>query len=399
MDIALSEYCNLTCQMCRRPSEALFMDEALCKKAITEAAALGIGIISFSGGEPFVHPAIYRLLEHAFSTGVRVQMVSNGTLIKRDRLDFLSQLDCLTISVDGVESVGRDVHADVFDGEAPPPDSIDEVEFYVAPYSFTPYPLELTAKMGSLRVVQLLTAGFENALPFVRHDVTLCNARGVHDASTAELALTLMLSSLRGIPEFVLGQQQGQWVHAERSALADKTVLILGYGSIGSAIERRLLPFETRVVRVASRPRPDDDVHGVDELQALLPTVDIVVVITPLTPTTRHLVDAKFLAAMRDGALLVNVARGGIVDTDALVAELQTGRLRAALDVTDPEPLPPDHPLWRAPGALISPHVGGNTSAFLPRAQRLVHAQVARFLAGTPVENVVAGPPSISPGE
>jgi phosphoglycerate dehydrogenase-like enzyme len=293
-----------------------------------------------------------------------------------------------------IESVGHDVHADVFTGGDSPPESIDEVEFYVAPYSFTPYPLELTAKMGSLRVVQLLTAGFENALPFVRQDVTLCNARGVHDASTAELAVALMLASLRGIPEFVLAQQHHEWLHVDRPSLADKTVLILGYGSIGAAIERRVLPFETHVVRVASKARPDDEVHGVDELPELLPLADIVVVITPLTPTTRRLVDARFLAAMRDGALLVNVARGGVVDTDALVAELRAGRLFAALDVTDPEPLPPDHPLWSAPGLLLSPHVGGNSSAFLPRARALVVAQVARFVAGQPVENIVAGPTS-----
>ena len=296
--------------------------------------------------------------------------------------------------VDDIESVGAGVRADVFTGENPPPGSINEVEFYVAPYSFTPYPLELTAEMGALRVVQLLTAGFENALPFVRQGVTVCNARGVHDASTAELAIALMLASLRGIPDFVLAQQQHEWLHGDRPSLADKTVLILGYGSIGAAIERRVLPFETRVVRVASKARPDDEVHGVDELPALLPLADIVVVIVPLTPATRRLVDAKFLAAMRDGALLVNVARGGIVDTDALVAELTRGRLFAALDVTDPEPLPTDHPLWSAPGLLLSPHVGGNSSAFLPRARALVRAQVARFAAGEPVENVVAGPSS-----
>jgi phosphoglycerate dehydrogenase-like enzyme len=127
-------------------------------------------------------------------------------------------------------------------------------------------------------------------------------------------------------------------------------------------------------------------------LPALLPQADVVVVMTPLTPSTRHLVDARFLAAMRDGALLVNVARGGVVDTDALLAEVQRGRLRAALDVTDPEPLPSDHPLWTAPGVLISPHVGGNSSAFLPRAARLVRLQVAKFVAGEPVDNVVAGP-------
>lgn len=305
--------------------------------------------------------------------------------------------------VTDVEQLGPELEVDVYTGDPtdtdPPPEARRDVTFYVVPYSFASGTLEITRDMPSLRVLQLLSAGYEHVLPFLPDGVTLCNARGVHDASTAELALTLMLASLRGIPEFVVGQQQGRWVHAERPALADKTVLILGYGSIGSAIERRLLPFETRVVRVASTSRPDDDVHGVDELPDLLPAVDIVVVITPLTPTTRHLVDAKFLAAMRDGALLVNVARGGIVDTDALVDELRSGRLRAALDVTDPEPLPPDHPLWHAPGVLISPHVGGNTSAFLPRAQHLVRAQVARFLAGEPVQNVVAGPASTAPTE
>ena len=188
-------------------------------------------------------------------------------------------------------------------------------------------------------------------------------------------------------------QLDGSWIHAEYPALADKTVLILGYGSIGEAIERRLLPFEVNVIRVASRARPDG-VHGVDELPELLPQADVVIVITPLTPATRHLVDGKFLASMRDGGLLVNVSRGGVVDTDALLAELNRGRLRAALDVTDPEPLPSDHPMWSAPGIVISPHVGGNSSAFLPRAARLVRAQVAKFVAGEPVDNVVAGPTS-----
>ena len=245
-------------------------------------------------------------------------------------------------------------------------------------------------------MIQLLTAGYEHVLPYLPPNVTLCNARGVHDSSTAELALTLMLASLRGIPDFVRGQDQGDWRHAEHPALADKTVLILGYGSIGAAIERRLAPFETRIIRVASRSRPAEEVHGVDELATLLPTADVVVVSTPLTPSTTRLVDAGFLAAMRDGALLVNVARGAVVDTNALLAELTSGRLRAALDVTDPEPLPADHPLWSAPGLLISPHVGGNTSAFLPRGQRLVRAQVARFVAGQALENVVAGSPSVA---
>jgi phosphoglycerate dehydrogenase-like enzyme len=295
--------------------------------------------------------------------------------------------------VSDVEQLSPELAVDVYTGEGPPPDFVGAVDFYVAPYSFSVASLELARTMESLQVLQLLTAGYEHVLPYVPDGVQLCNARGVHDSSTAELALTLMLSSLRGIPDFVRAQQHGDWVHADYPALADKTVLILGYGSIGEAIERRLIPFEVNVIRVASRARPDG-VHGVDELPELLPQADVVVVITPLTPATRHLVDGPFLAAMRDGALLVNVSRGGVVDTDALLTELLRGRLRAALDVTDPEPLPSDHPLWTAPGVLISPHVGGNSSAFLPRAALLVRRQVAKFVAGEPVDNVVAGPAS-----
>jgi phosphoglycerate dehydrogenase-like enzyme len=289
-----------------------------------------------------------------------------------------------------VERLALDVRVEVFTGEREPPASVSEVDFYVAPYSFSPAALAVMGQMSSLRVLQLLTAGFEHVLEFVPRGVTVCNARGVHDASTSELAVALILASLRGIPDFVRGQAARQWLHADYPSLADKTVLILGYGSIGAAIERRLLPFETTVIRVASRAKADVEVHGVDELPDLLPAVDIVVVIAPLTPNTRHLVNADFLAAMRDGALVVNVARGAIVDTAALLAELRSGRLRAALDVTDPEPLPADHPLWEAPGLLISPHVGGNSSAFLPRARALVRDQVSRFVAGEPVENVVA---------
>jgi len=292
-----------------------------------------------------------------------------------------------------VEKLSPEIAVDVYSGEGPPPDTVGDVEFYVAPYSFSVASLELTREMKSLRVLQLLTAGYEHVLQYVPDGITVCNAAGVHNSSTAELALTLTLSSLRGIPDFVRAQDDGRWVHADYPALADKTVLILGYGSIGESIEERLIPFEVNLIRVASRARPNG-VHGVDELPELLPQADVVIVITPLTQATRHLVDGRFLASMRDGALLVNVSRGGVVDTDALLTELQSGRLRAALDVTDPEPLPSDHPLWSASGVLISPHVGGNSSAFLPRAARLVRTQVAKFAAGEPVDSVVAGPAS-----
>jgi phosphoglycerate dehydrogenase-like enzyme len=282
------------------------------------------------------------------------------------------------------------VEVEVYDGAGAPPSSIEDVELYVIPYMVaSPEPLEIMRSMPSLRVAQTLTAGVDNFLPFIRAGVTLCNARGVHDASTAELAVALMLGSLRGLPDFVRAQDRGEWAPQPRPALADRTVLIVGYGSVGAAIEARLAGFECTVLRVARRAR--DGVADLSALAGLLPQADVVVLTVPMTSETVGLVDEPFLAAMRDGALLVNVARGPVVDTDALLAELQAGRLRAALDVTDPEPLPREHPMWSAPGLLISPHVGGNTSAFLPRARRLVADQVGRYSTGAGLLNVITG--------
>ena len=278
------------------------------------------------------------------------------------------------------------VDVDVYDGGEPPA-TFGEVELYVLPYLAGPEPAQLMSRMPALRVAQTLTAGVDDVRPLVPDGVTLCNARGVHDASTAELAMTLVLASLRGIPDFVRGAPDGRWDGRARDSLADKTVLIVGYGSVGRAVAARLAPFETTVHRVARRPR--DGVAGFDDLAGLLPDADIVVLTVPTTEVTRGLVDAGFLARMKDGALLVNVARGVVVVTADLLAEVSSGRLRAALDVTDPEPLPPGHPLWTAPGVLISPHVGGNTSAFLPRARRLVQEQLARYARGAPLLNVI----------
>lgn len=266
--------------------------------------------------------------------------------------------------------------------------SIDDVEVWVPPYGFDDVDLSLPARMGSLRLIQTLTAGVDHIASAVPSGVTLCNGRGIHEASTAELALALTLASLRGIDGFVRSQDRGEWAWSWQRALADRRVLILGYGAIGAAIEQRLTPFECEVVRVASRAR--DGVHGIDELPGLLPDADVVIVIVPLTPATRGLVDAEFLARMRPGALLVNVGRGPVVDTDALVAALDSGRITAALDVTNPEPLPPGHPLWRAPGVLISPHTGGSTSAMWPRAHRVVAAQLTRYAAGDPLAGVIS---------
>ncbi|MFD6226260.1 2-hydroxyacid dehydrogenase [Streptomyces sp. NPDC060232] len=283
-----------------------------------------------------------------------------------------------------------------WDGEdAFPADPADCV-FYVAPYmksaGVTVRPL---AAMPAVRVVQTLTAGIDDVLGRLgdlRPGVRLCNAAGVHTASTAELALALTLASLRGIPGMVRGQDREDWRSGFYDALADKSVLIIGYGSIGSAVEDRLAPFECeRIERVArsARTTARGPVHAVADLPRLLPQADVVILVTPLTDATRGLAGAGFLGRMKDGALLVNVSRGPVVDTESLLAEVESGRLRAALDVTDPEPLPAGHPLWHAPNVLITPHVGGSSSAFEPRAKRLVARQLTRFAAGEPVEHTV----------
>ncbi|WBQ07554.1 2-hydroxyacid dehydrogenase [Kribbella sp. CA-293567] len=276
-------------------------------------------------------------------------------------------------------------------GERP---ALDAVEFYVPDYMGSSEVVEIVAEMPALKVVQTQTAGFENLLPYLRDGVTLCNARGVHDASTAELAVGLILASYRRLPQAVKNQERGEWPSTYQEfddSLADRTVLILGYGSIGEALERRLTGFECEIIRVARRAR--EGVHPIAELPELLPRADVVVLLTPATAETRGMVDAKFLAQLKDGALLINVARGVVVDTDALLAELTSQRLRAALDVTDPEPLPAGHPLWSAPNVLINPHRGGASTAFAPRVARLVRAQLERYAAGEPLLNVVAGPP------
>ncbi|MET9316408.1 2-hydroxyacid dehydrogenase [Kribbella sp. NPDC003505] len=274
------------------------------------------------------------------------------------------------------------------------PTSLDEVEFYVPSYMGGGDVFDVVRDMPALKVVQLQTAGFEHAQSRLADGVTLCNARGVHDASTAELAVGLILASFRNLPRAVRDQERQIWPGSYDEvddSLADRTVLILGYGAIGEALERRLTGFECDVIRVARSAR--DGVHPIAELPELLPRADVVVLLTPATPETRRMVDAKFLASMKDGALLVNVARGIVVDTDALLAELGTRRIRAALDVTDPEPLPAGHPLWSAPNVLINPHRGGASTAFAPRVARLVRAQLQRYASGEPLINVVAGPP------
>ncbi|MEU6510359.1 2-hydroxyacid dehydrogenase [Streptomyces sp. NPDC046942] len=282
------------------------------------------------------------------------------------------------------------------DGEQEYPGDPADCAVYVVPY-MKPVPVRIRPlrHLTHVRLIQTLTAGVDDItaqLGSIVPGVALCNARGVHETSTAELALTLTLAALRGIPDFVRAQQQERWEGGFRPALADKNVLIVGYGPIGEAIEDRLTPFEVaRVARIARSERTTARglVHPITDVLSLLPEADVVILSTPLTRATHRLVDAEFLARMKDGALLVNVARGPVVDTEALLAELKSGRITAALDVTDPEPLPPGHPLWQAPGVLISPHVGGPSSAFLPRARRLLVDQLTRFVNQEPLRNVI----------
>src|SRR5918997_6516410 len=213
--------------------------------------------------------------------------------------------------------------------EQPMPDSIAEVEFYVLPYMKGAEVLERSAEMASLKVIQTLTAGVENFVPYVPDGVLLCNAAGVHDASTAELAVALMLASGRRLDDFARQQPEGRWESHFGRALADQRVLILGYGNIGAAIERRLSGFEVAsVTRIARRARSGPpEVHAIDELDALLPDADVVIVIAPHTPETEKLISAPQLALLPDDALLVNVARGALVDTDALTEATAGGRV------------------------------------------------------------------------
>ena len=283
---------------------------------------------------------------------------------------------------------GGGLAVEVFTGDAPGPADLGDVVFFTVPYD-RPFNTEPIPRLSGVRVVQTLTAGYDDVAPLIPGGATLCTARGLHDSSTAEHALALILAAQRELPRWVRAQDEGRWEHAHTRSLADCRVLIVGYGSIGSALDARLRACQAETVRVARRSRPDEDVFGVAELDGLLPAADIVVLITPLSAETRGLLDARRLALLPDGALVVNVGRGPVLDTSAILAETASGRLRAALDVTDPEPLPSGHPLWHSPGTIITPHVAGGADAFYPRAADFIVQQVRRFAAGEPLRNVV----------
>lgn len=290
----------------------------------------------------------------------------------------------------------------------PPPEEV-QVEFWIAP-PYADQVRQILPSLRGLKVIQSTLAGVDWLLPLAPRGVTICDARGVHTRATAEWAVAAILASLKYLPLYTAIQRDAAWERRREAdacyraffpaappsyppvrleELRGKTVLIAGYGAIGAEIERLLAPFRARMIRLARRPRAN--VWPASQLTRLLPRADIVVLTMPLTPETAHRIGARELALLRRGALLVNASRGPVVDTSALVDALNQGRIRAALDVTDPEPLPPGHPLWRAPNVLITPHVAASSPEFMVRAMRFAAAQVRRYQTSAPLRNVVAG--------
>lgn len=284
-------------------------------------------------------------------------------------------------------SVPDGVTIEVWSGKGDLPDRVRGTQFWVPPFLSGQDMARAYADLPRLRVVQLLSAGAEHFVRGVPEGVLLCNARGAHTGPTAEWVLTAILSTYRLFPRFHAAQLEGRWDYAVNEELGGRRVLILGAGDIAERVARMLAGFDVEVEVVGRTGR--DGVHAPEDLPTLLPDVDVVVVLVPLTDETRGMVDAAFLGQLPDGALLVNAARGPIVVTDDLLGELSSGRLRAALDVTDPEPLPQGHPMWTAPGLLLTPHIAGSVPGSSARAYDVARAQLHRFLAGEELHNVV----------
>lgn len=248
---------------------------------------------------------------------------------------------------------------------------------------------EALRRLPRLRAVQLLSAGADGWIDIMPPGVELHDGRGVHGSSTSEWVMAAVLSWLREFPRFVRAQDRGEWDRPlATDELAGKRVVVIGAGDVGTALSVRLSAFDAEPVLVARRGRAG--IHSIEHVGELLPSADIVVLVVPLTTETRGLVDAEFLASLPEGALFVNASRGPVVRTDALIAELRRGRISAALDVTDPEPLPAGHPLWALPNVLITPHTAGLVSGFSARASALVIDQVRRLESGAPMRNRVS---------
>lgn len=293
------------------------------------------------------------------------------------------------------------------------PDTLDhpiDIDIWIPPL----YPAPAKAifpYLKGIKVAQGLWAGADWLISLVGPDVTVCDAQGAHTPATAEWAVAAVLAALKYFPFYAEVQRGGDWYRRKEAPeiysslqqtpaasypptqleeLYGKRVLIVGYGAIGEAIEKRLLPFEVEIIRLARRARPERQIHAVSDLNKLLPEVDVVILIVPLTEQTKGLFGPAEFAQMKQGALLVNAARGPVVNTDALVEALTSKRIRAAIDVTDPEPLPAGHPLWTAPNLLLTPHVAGASGNFMPRAIKIAAEQVSRYAAGQPLINIIA---------
>ncbi|QEW01742.1 2-hydroxyacid dehydrogenase [Microbacterium lushaniae] len=278
----------------------------------------------------------------------------------------------------------------VWDLDSPAPR--DRFDMVVPPYMGLATVLENLSGI-EVGLIQSQSIGYDGVDSVLPEGQAFANASSVHEASTAELAVALTLAVQRGIPGFVRAQDAGKWSQGFAESLADRRVTLLGYGGVGKAIAARLAGFEVQLRAVASRARTEDgiEVAAIDDLAEVLADTEVLIASLPGGESTTHLIDDAALSALPDGALVVNVGRGSLIDTDALVDHVRRGRIRAALDVTDPEPLPEGHPLWALPGVLIAPHVGGATTAMRPRIARLVRAQIERLHAGEPPLNVVLG--------
>lgn len=278
------------------------------------------------------------------------------------------------------------------------------------PEPFSPRAQRIWPHLRGVRLVLALMAGTEWIPGVVGPHVTICNARGAHNISTAEWTISAILTSLKYFPLYLDIQASGDWRRRNEAAaqyerihggatrfyppvmleeLTGRKVLMVGHGSIGKEIERLLEPFHVQMQRVARTARTEPLVHPVTELDNLLSEAEIIILILPLTAESRGLIGAHQFSLMQQGALLVNAARGPVVHTDALVDALQAGKIRAALDVTDPEPLPQEHPLWRCPNLLLTPHIAGSSPQFTPRALKIAADELRRYRNGEPLQNVV----------
>ena len=292
---------------------------------------------------------------------------------------------------ENIGALPEGVELEVWDFRSPAPR--DRIDLVVAPYMGASSVLSVLDGID-IGLVQSQSIGYDGVAAALPAGIPFANATSVHETSTAEIALALALAAQRQIPRFVLAQQTGEWAQVFAESLADRRVLLVGFGGVGEAIAMRLEPFEVELTVVARTARPvwherlgRVQVHAIDELADLVPKAEIIMLALPGGDETRHLFDERMLDLMSDGALIVNVGRGTLIDTDALAR--QNGRIRAALDVMDPEPLPAEHPLWKTDGVLISPHVGGASTAMNPRIARLVRKQIERMLRGDAPVNVV----------